>query len=108
MIKIKDFFCTDAAMDKMRTMTPNDFTEYLEDMDAPKGYIMISDWETVYLCVKSDFQADSPYIDEDDNLFLLEYFENGIPDWVGPKPGLRTYYADWTGSDWTFTKASGI
>ena len=104
---MKDYFCTERSMEKMRTLSPDDIEEYIFTESSPEGFAIIHTCSTIYLAAVEDFQADSRIVQYDPYM-PIEYFENGIPEWLNPLPGLRTYYADWTGSTWEFTKASGI
>lgn len=102
-----DYFCTEASKEKMCDLSPEDIAELIATWDAPEGYAIIHNYSTAYLAAMQDFQSDSRIV-KYDTCLAIEYFENGIPEWLYPLPGLRTYYADWTGTHWEFTKASGI
>lgn len=104
-----DYYCTRAALPTLEAMTPEDINDYLEEYSAPTGCIIVTDsFDNTYLTSADDFQAESRLIKYDDNYISIEYFENGIPDWLFPKKGIAIYAADWTGERWEFSKVSGI
>lgn len=103
-----DYFCSENALECMKTLTPDDFQEFIDTEETPDGHVVVTDdWTATYLLNRTDIKPDSTRFDEEP-VAVIEYFENGIPEWLDPIPGTRFYLAEWTGSEWKFTKASGI
>ena len=104
-----DYFCSENALPCMRNLTPDDLDEMIFSEYVPDGHIFITDnFSGSYLLTKSDMLPTSRMIVYNNPHIIIEYFENGIPTWLDPVPGLRIYEADWTGDRWEFTKVSGI
>lgn len=104
-----DYYCTEHAQNFMSDLSPEDISECIEYYESPTGCILITDnYDNTYLTTPSDFQADSRLIQYNESFMSVEYFENGIPTWLNPLPGLRIYLAEWAGSSWKFTKVQGI
>lgn len=104
-----EYFCSKNALEFMRTVTPADLADYLDSYDAPSGHVIITnEADTTYILKKDDLNPNSRIIKYEDYYMSVEYFENGIPSWLLPIPGIRIYLAEWTGSSWEFTKVSGI
>lgn len=101
----EEYYCSASSKDRLAAATLEDFAEWLEDEEIPNGYVIVSDGITHYFMTAGDFQEDSAVHDEP--LMQIEYFENGIPGWLKPYPGIRIYLAEWDGQ-WQFTKVSGI
>ena len=114
---MKTYFCTNRTLDLMQLFAPKSLDEEInvlydeEDSELiPFGYKVIRNEldDTRYIVSLADFLPDSPLQDVvEDQLMTIEYFENGIPGWLKPLPGLRIYLAEWNGQ-WQFTKVSGI
>lgn len=105
---MKDYYCSQAALDCMRTLTPADIDDYIDIDDAPGGHVIITDGYTAdYLMNRTDFKESSRMV-KYDAMLTIEHFENGIPEWLEMIPGTRIYLAEWTGSEWEFTKVEGI
>ena len=102
----EDLFCTDTVKDLLQTMTPDDVDEYIEEEEALDGCVIVTDgFSATYLLSQDDFKRSSRLIEFDEQYMVVEYFENGIPEWLEPLP--RTVYmCEWNGDDWTFTKVS--
>ena len=104
-----DYFCTEKALAEMDKLSPSDLDGYAEDYDSPSGCIIVTDgFDSIYLSTKEDYLPSSRLILYDENYMSIEYFENGIPTWLDPVPGLRIYEADWNGGRWEFTKVNGL
>lgn len=104
-----DYFCSEKALPCMKTLTPEDIADILNDDDVPSGHIFITDgFSGSYLVSQSDMLPTSRLIVNDTPYMVIEYFENGIPTWLDPVPGTRIYEAVWAGSEWEFTKVAGI
>lgn len=104
-----DIFCTEKSMEALKQLSPDDIDYYLDTYDSPSGHIFVTDeMDTAYLMAKTDFQDTSRLIESDEQYMSIEYFENGIPEWLEPIPGTRYYLAEWTGSEWHFEKVAGI
>lgn len=105
---MKDYFCSESALALMKKITPADIDECIDTEAAPSGHVLITDnFTATYLMNRTDFKPTSRLLKYDDVL-AIEYFENGIPEWLDPIPGVRIYLAEWTGSEWNFTNVQGI
>lgn len=98
-----EYYCTKSAIEFLKLTTPDKIEEYTSMEDDPQENIVIVENEigTVYIMTIDDFQKDSFIFNE--KVTVIEYFENGIPDYLLPKRGLTYYYCTWDGQ-WTFTK----
>lgn len=104
-----DFFCSEKALPCMKALSQEDISEIIATEETPSGHIFITDgFSGSYLVTQSDMLPTSRLIVNDDEYTVIEYFENGIPSWLEPVPGTRIYEAEWTGSEWKFTKVAGI
>ena len=105
----KDLFVSEMAITCLKKLTPEDISDYIESYDAPKNHIIITDhFSADYLMNKFDFKDTSRLLKYDEPFMAVEYFENGIPEWLDPVPGTRIYLAEWNGTGWDLTKVSGI
>lgn len=115
---MKDYYCTKTTLDLIKQFTPETLEDEIkvlydeEDSELiPLGYKVIRSEmnDTRYIVSLKDFLADSLLQEvPEDQLLTIEHFENGLPNWLAPIPGLRIYLADWDGQEWQFTKVSGI
>lgn len=95
-----DYYCTEKARSLMETLSPEEISERIAEYNAPDGHVIITNnMGTIYVMAADDFQPDSRVFY--DPVFELEYFENGIPDWLKPKSGLTYYYCSFA-DGWTF------
>lgn len=101
-----DYFCTKAALDYVSRITPESLEYGIRAGDPPFGYILITNKETTYIAKRSDFKTPGT-IDNYDDYIAVEYFDNGIPEWLDPLPGISVYLAEYS-DGWKFTKVSGI
>lgn len=100
-----DYYCTAAAVSIMNKLTPDDINDLLDEYGYPDGGILITDgYESTYIANESDFKPESRLIKYGDHYTSIEYFENGIPKWLDPLPGITVYAAEWEGSEWKYTK----
>lgn len=113
-----DYICTEATRSLFNGVSPSEIEDNVqllyEEVDSslfPIGYKVIRSEanDTRYIIVLSDLIESSPLLEvEEDQLMTIEHFENGLPSWLGVKPGTRYYLAEWTGSEWHFEKVAGI
>lgn len=96
-----DYYCSESAKNEMERLTPEDIDTIIEEFDAPDGHAVISSYNTVYFMSLDDFQPDSRVVLYDP-VFEIEYFENGVPEWLKPKHGIAYYYCTWTRNRWNF------
>ena len=100
--KMSDYFCTAEEVGYLKTITPemiNEFYNY--DDDLPEGHVLIHvGVDTYCLASVNDFRPGT-FIEP---VTSIEYFEKGIPEWMGILPNRSYYIADWDGSEWSFTK----
>ena len=98
-----DYYCTKSAVEILNRMTPNEIDDYMNMYDElPDDEVIITDgMDTAYIMSTGDFQEDSCIFGN--NMMRIEYFEDGIPDYLLPKRGLTYYYCTWDGQ-WTFTE----
>ena len=108
-MKDRDLYCSEMSKHLLEKMTPEDIADYIDTEDAPKNHIIITDnFSADYFLNKYDFKDSSRLLQYNESFMAIEYFENGIPEWLDPVPGMRIYLAEWNGSNWEFTKVSGI
>lgn len=100
-----DYYCTAAAIPIMDKLTPDAISELLDEYGYPEGGILITDgWKSAYVANTTDFKPTSRLIQYEDYYTSIEYFENGIPEWLEPVPGITIYAADWEGDHWDYSK----
>jgi hypothetical protein len=100
-----NYYCTAAAVPIMNALTPEDIEDLLNDYGYPDGGILITDgYESTCIASQTDFKPTSRLIEFEDFYTSIEYFENGIPEWLEPKPGIVIFSALWTGKQWEYTK----
>lgn len=95
-----DYYCTELSKSEMEKLSPDEIAERISDGIAPSGCAIITNnYDTVYVMSLEDFHSDSRVVLYDP-VFELEYFENGIPDWLRPKRGILYYHCSYS-DGWT-------
>lgn len=100
-----NYYCTTQAITIMDKLTPEDIAEFLDEYSYPDGGVLITDsYETTCIAAEKDFKPTSRLIKYEDKYMSIEYFENGIPEWLDPIPGITINIADWETDHWEYTR----
>lgn len=101
-----NYYCTAAAMPAMNKLSPEDINDLIDEESFPEGCFLVTDgWKNICLTSQRDFQPNSRVLKYGDFFTVIEYFENGIPEWLAPIPNLTLYAAEWNGGEWKYTQS---